>query len=253
MEPGASRTSRVRQTGVAFILAVLKILFYVIIGAVIVIAGIAYFFMTWEPDRTEYPLRGIDVSHHNGEIDWGRVAGDDVAFAYIKATEGQDFSDPAFARNWKASGQAGVPHGAYHYFSYCSSGRDQALQFLSRLPRGETMLPPVLDLEMPTSETCELPGESDVRHEITSFVAEVERMIPGQVVLYVSEDFYTNYLKSAGVNRKLWVRSLWRSPSYARDWLVWQYQARGEVKGIETDVDLNVMAPDTVLSKLLIE
>lgn len=44
-------------------------------------------------------MRGIDVSHHQGDIDWQRVAADDVAFAIIKATEGGDHIDDAFATN----------------------------------------------------------------------------------------------------------------------------------------------------------
>lgn len=68
------------------------------------------------PDREVYPLRGIDISHHNGEVDFSRVASEeaDVAFAYIKATEGTDFIDPAFIRNARLSVASGIPSGAYH-------------------------------------------------------------------------------------------------------------------------------------------
>jgi lysozyme len=63
-------------------------------------AGGAYlFFMSYSPDRGRYPLRGIDVSNHQGAIDWQRVAADDVSFAIIKATEGGDWVDKSFARN----------------------------------------------------------------------------------------------------------------------------------------------------------
>ncbi|RVB51021.1 GH25 family lysozyme, partial [Mesorhizobium sp. M7A.F.Ca.CA.001.06.1.1] len=55
-----------------------------------VAAGGYIYFRAFSPDRDKYPLRGIDVSHHQGRIDWPRVAADDVAFAVIKATEGGD-------------------------------------------------------------------------------------------------------------------------------------------------------------------
>ena len=45
------------------------------------------------PSRTKYPVRGVDVSHYQGEIDWGRLAGEDISFAYIKATEGSSHKD----------------------------------------------------------------------------------------------------------------------------------------------------------------
>ena len=52
------------------------------------------------PSRTKYPIRGVDVSHYQGEIDWSRLAGEDISFAYIKATEGSGHKDEMFDRNW---------------------------------------------------------------------------------------------------------------------------------------------------------
>ena len=53
------------------------------------------------PSRSQDPVRGIDVSHHQGSIDWTQVASAKIAFAFIKATEGRDFVDPLFAVNWR--------------------------------------------------------------------------------------------------------------------------------------------------------
>src|SRR3954469_22613633 len=58
--------------------------------------------------------RGIDVSHHQGTINWDAVAGDGVEFAWMKATEGATFRDASFARNWHQAGAAGLARGAYH-------------------------------------------------------------------------------------------------------------------------------------------
>ena len=57
-----------------FLQAVLRTLFYVAVGGVISIVGAAFFFMNWEPDRNQYTIRGIDISHHQGDIDWAQVA-----------------------------------------------------------------------------------------------------------------------------------------------------------------------------------
>lgn len=92
-------------------------------------------------------MRGIDVSHHQGDIDWQRVAADDVAFAIIKATEGGDHIDDAFATNLSEARAAGLVVGAYHFFTFCRPGADQAKNFLAVVPRGEPMLPPVVDIE----------------------------------------------------------------------------------------------------------
>ena len=64
-----------------------------VIVAVLVGAGGWLYFLNFSPDRSKYPVRGIDVSHHQGSIDWQRVAADDVSFAIIKATEGGDYVD----------------------------------------------------------------------------------------------------------------------------------------------------------------
>lgn len=52
------------------------------------------------PSRNKYPVRGIDVSHHQGKIDWQRVQAEDIHFVFIKATEGSSHKDAEFNRNW---------------------------------------------------------------------------------------------------------------------------------------------------------
>ena len=45
------------------------------------------------PSRTEYPVRGVDLSHYQGEVDWEQLSKEDICFAYIKATEGSRYRD----------------------------------------------------------------------------------------------------------------------------------------------------------------
>jgi lysozyme len=54
----------------------------------------------YRPDLREGESYGVDVSSHQGTIDWDRVAADDIEFAYVKATEGGDLVDARFDRNW---------------------------------------------------------------------------------------------------------------------------------------------------------
>lgn len=229
--------------------AILRTLFYVAVGCVITIGGAAYFFMNWEPDRNKFAVRGIDVSHHQGEIDWRSVAGDDVAFAYMKASEGESFKDGAFARNWAGAGAAGLARGAYHYFNLCKPGAGQAENFLGVLPEDAGMLAPMVDLEMP--QTCEPGPVDEVLKEISDFTARVEQARGRQVIFYAPEEFYLNYLKGQGLNRRLWTRSIWHSPAYGGDWTLWQYHDRGAVKGIAGDVDLNVLGSEQTLDSLM--
>ena len=66
-----------------------------------------------------YAVHGTDVAKYQADIDWKKVARNDISFAFIKATEGGDIVDDYFARNWRAAKAAGVPRGAYHFYYHC--------------------------------------------------------------------------------------------------------------------------------------
>ena len=99
------------------------------------------------PSRSRYPVRGVDVSAHQGEIDWSVLAGQDVQFAYIKATEGSGFTDRMFADNWEGARRSGLRVGAYHFFSFDSGGDTQADRFIGTVPKEKDSLPPAVDVE----------------------------------------------------------------------------------------------------------
>ncbi|MER9652652.1 lysozyme, partial [Mesorhizobium sp. M0152] len=96
-----------------------------VLACVVAAAGLFYF-RTFSPDREKYPVRGIDVSHHQGRIDWRRVAADDVAFAVIKATEGGDHVDDAFSTNLREARGGGGPGGGAEFLSKRPPGRRPA-------------------------------------------------------------------------------------------------------------------------------
>lgn len=184
-------------------------------------------------------MRGIDVSHYQGTIRWRAVAGDDVAFAYIKATEGASGRDPRFARNWRGARQAGIRAGAYHYFIFCRSPRAQARNFLAAAPRAARALPPAVDLEPARSCAHRLAGD-EVRRELNAYLAVVEARQHRRAVLYVTPQFYAAYGDYLP-RRTLWRRSISATAAPSGSWTVWQYRSRGHVTGIRTRVDLNLV------------
>ena len=177
---------------------------------------------------------------HQGEIDWDGVAGDDIGFAYIKATEGRDVSDRRLASNWTAARAAGLEVGAYHYFTPCSDAAAQADHFLETAPSGPDDLPPVVDLE-DLDGACH-PSAVEVRSEVQRFVAEVERRTGRRIVLYVGDDFDARFGLKEELTRYLWERRLFRRPD-VDGWLIWQAHWRARVNGIDGGVDLDVMRP----------
>jgi lysozyme len=209
----------------------------VLLACVIAGSGIVYF-RGFSPDRGRYPVRGIDVSHHQGQIDWRRVAADDVAFAVIKASEGGDYIDSAFAANMRDARAAGLAVGAYHFFTFCRPGAEQASNFLSVVPRDLPLLPPVVDIEF--GGNCpQRPTPEQLNAVLAAFLAPVEAAFGKRAVLYITDeaaDAYSGHI----VARPLWLRSLLLEPG-RDDWVYWQYHDKGRVDGIEGDVDLNVL------------
>lgn len=218
-----------------------RILAFLAIGAVCALAvgiGGYLYFHTFSPDRSAYPLRGIDVSHHQGDIDWGRVAADDVSFVVMKATEGGDHVDRKFAFNLAAARQARLKVGAYHFFTFCRPGADQAANFLRIVPADDDLLPPVVDIEF--GGNCpDRPSPDRFATELKAFLDPVEQAFGKPAIVYVIGDAIDMY-GSVIPERRLWVRSLAYHPGH-EDWIYWQYHNSGSVDGITGPVDLNVL------------
>jgi lysozyme len=180
---------------------------------------------------------GIDVSNHQGTIDWIQVANDDVSFAYIKATEGQDFVDKQFATNWAKSSEAGIPRGAYHFFTLCSSGADQAENFLKVVPTDPKALPPAVDLEF--AGCTKRPDNATVQRELSTFMTTVEDRVGKPLVVYVLPAFEKKYPVEQTLRQDRWQRKLFRRPA-GDSWTMWQASDRARVNGIDAPVDLDV-------------
>ncbi len=88
--------------------------FQLVILNVCILIGIVYwlfdqgFLRLNYPSHARFPIQGVDVSHHQGEIDWQKLKSQNIEFAFIKATEGGDHVDRKFYENWSASKEAGI-------------------------------------------------------------------------------------------------------------------------------------------------
>lgn len=218
---------------------------FVVMAVAVVVLPLFGFVRYYRPSLSEGQRHGVDVSHHQGPIDWALVADDDIAFAYIKATEGGDWVDPRFAENWAGAKAAGLKLGAYHFFTNCRTGKDQAANFLSVVPFTEASLPLALDLEF----VGQCPGQPDpaqFRLEIAAFVAEVEVRTGRPVVLYVLDEFEATFSVRNHFEQPAWTRRIFRRPS-SDDWLIWQHSSMAFVDGISGGVDLNVGKLDALV------
>ena len=119
-----------------------------------------------------YAVHGIDVSHHNGWIDWETVGASGIDFAFVKATEGATLVDRRFVEN-PENAVPHVPIGAYHYYSACHDGAKQAAHFLSVVPEPGA-LPSVLDVE-PDGRCNRGERLEGIDREVTVWLDLVER------------------------------------------------------------------------------
>ena len=192
----------------------------------------------WRPPLGDGETYGIDVSAHQGRIDWAAVASDRISFAYIKATEGGDFVDRRYSANWAGAGEAGLRRGAYHFFTLCRPGEEQARNFLETAPPIRGALPPAVDLEL--AGNCRArPSPLAITLELNRFLAAVERAWGTEVVLYVGNDYEARYPIRETTSRPVWYRRFLLRPPLG-NWAIWQLHGYSQVTGIAGGADLNV-------------
>ena len=196
-----------------------------------------------KPTPRTRPVRGVDVSHHQGQVDWQRVRRDRIGFAYLKATEGSGFTDPLFQAGARAARSAGLRVGGYHYFSLCSPGAPQAEHFASVLDTAPARsMPPAVDLEL-LGNCADPPPRPELLGQVRAFIDEVEQRTGQQVVVYAYPEFEARYRFAGALDRRQWVRRIGNRPP-TRDWFIWQKDDQAVIDGISGPADLNVMAAD---------
>ena len=190
-------------------------------------------------DRYRFPIAGIDVSKHNGDIDFKRVRDDDYQFVFIKASEGKTYRDDAFDRNYKGAREAGLLVGAYHFFRKNRTGKEQADNFLSAINGKKMDLPLVIDLEDDWGN-----GATISRQTAIERVMEMIGILNDkgyQVMIYTNLDGYEKYYKNMMVDCDLWLCSF-TGPDLLPHLphCIQQFSHEGSVDGVDGKVDLNV-------------
>ncbi len=225
----------------------------ILITAAIVLAlGICAFLSIWNgwillnnPSKEDYPVRGVDVSSYQGEIDWQVLAKQDIAFAFIKATEGSAHTDPRFAYNLEQAAKTQLRIGAYHFFSYDSSGKTQAEHFIATVPQMDGMLPPVVDLEFYGDYARNPPDAQAVCAQLDVMLSMLQEHYGMKPVIYATEKSYELYLAGRYDDCDIWIRNVISEPSLSdgRSWTFWQYTNRETLDGYtgeERFIDVNV-------------
>jgi len=192
-----------------------------------------------------YPVKGVDVSSYQGEIEWAQIQEQGIKFAFIKATEGSTFVDKYFEKNWKNAESTTLRIGAYHFFSYDSEGKTQAQNFIKTVPISKQELPPVIDVEFYGDKEKNPPNRSQVEKELHTMVKMLEEYYGKRVILYTTRKAYDLYIKNSFEHCDIWIRDVFTKPSLSdkRKWTFWQYTDREKLYGYsgeEKFIDVNV-------------
>ena len=189
--------------------------------------------------------RGIDVSKYQGEVDWERVAGEGIQFAFARAVEDKfpaDGADHTFADNFEGMRAAGILRGAYHFFRPRRDAAAQAKLFVSivgGLKPGD--LPPVIDFEHDGSskELNLLPVSPKVIVEgMARWIDIVEDALNRRVIIYTSAEYW---ILAAGNSKRfrdhpLWIAH-WKAdrpmvPTAFDSFIIHQYDVELTVPGV---------------------
>lgn len=204
-----------------------------------------------------YPVRGVDVSHYQGEIDWQQFKEQGIDFAFIKATEGSGYVDGKYRENWENARAAELYIGAYHFFSFDSPPASQAENFISAAGDLNGALPPVVDIEYYGDKRENPPEKQEVVSRLCELLDALETEYGVKPIIYTTYPVYNRYIRNEFQEYPLWIRNVYCPPvDIGRQWTFWQYSDTGELQGTageEKYVDLNVFLKDREeLEKLLI-
>ncbi|GAA4610829.1 lysozyme [Saccharopolyspora hordei] len=176
---------------------------------------------------------GMDVSSHQGNVDWQSWWNQGMKFAYVKATEGTGYTNPYFAQQYNGSYDVGMIRGAYHFaLPDRSSGAAQANYFVDNgggwSKDGKT-LPGALDMEYnPYGDTCYGKSKSQMTAWIKDFSDTYHSRTGRWPVIYTSTSWWNQCVDGDfSSTNPLWVAryadSVGQLPHNWSVWTIWQY------------------------------
>ena len=177
-------------------------------------------------------IKGCDLSHFNGNVDFSELIKDEINFDYLKATEGTFNIDQTFIANAKKAMTLGLPVGAYHFFRPGLDGTEQARHFLGTIASTHLSLPPVLDWE-----TSDGMRTSIQKLRARSFLDNVKAITGKMPLIYGSPSFLADLgLDDSYLSSKLWTANYGvHQPKIPRPWSNWTFWQYTDTNGMDLD------------------
>ncbi|GGU93299.1 hydrolase [Streptomyces albospinus] len=188
-------------------------------------------------------VAGVDVSSHNGRVNWRRLRRHGVRFAYVKATEGTSYTNPYFSQQYHGSYHADMIHGAYHFALPDHSGGATQARFFAHhgggWSRDGRTLPGALDMEYnPYGATCYGKSHAGMVNWIGDFVRAYRAETGRDAVIYTSNNWWkrcTGNSARFGRTNPLWIPhyggGVGTLPGSWRFHSIWQHTSSGHTVG----------------------
>lgn len=194
--------------------------------------------------RQASDVKGIDVSHWQGSIDWKKVAADGVKYVFIKATDGASKIDLKLSSNATGAAAAGLKVGFYHFARPdLNAPETEAANFFRNVKQYKTDFPLALDVE--GEEMAQKVGAAALTAWCVKFLQALEKLSGGPVMIYTGASFAKSYLGAALAKWPLWIANYGAETPMANStwstWAAFQYSDKGSVAGIAGNVDMNAM------------
>lgn len=192
-------------------------------------------------ERHKEKVFGIDVSHYQDKIDWETLKNNNdefpLGFVFVRATAGKKKLDSEYANNWKGAKAHGYLRGAYHYYRPDENSVKQADNFIKHVKLSKGDLPPVLDIEkIPNKQSLD-----SLQAGLKRWLTKVEKHYGMKPIIYSGESFYTDFLKKEFKGYDLWIANYsFFEDEIRKEWLIWQFTDKGELKGIKGMVDVDI-------------
>ena len=194
-------------------------------------------------------VHGIDVSHYQNDVFWQSIGDEtNMAYVYLKATEGTDNVDSHFVHNINLAHQYGLKVGSYHFFRPKLDLRQQVENFREWCCPSEQDLIPMLDVEttggLSTKAFCD---------SLTKMLNIMEDVFHQKPLVYTYRNFYNQHMMGQVDDYQLMIATYADEQPVlndGRDYIIWQYTCKGRLSGVKGEVDKSRIMGDHTLSEL---
>lgn len=191
---------------------------------------------------------GIDVSKWQGDVDWDKVKASGVEFVIIRAgyrgsQTGALVEDPYFLKNIRGASKAGLKVGVYFFTQAVNEVEavEEASMVLALCEGYDLEYPVIIDSEGAGGEGRADSLDAETRTKVCAAFCETIKNAGYEAGVYASRSWFNSNLDVKELDKyRIWLAEYRSTPLYSGYYDMWQYTSKGQIDGIEGNVDLNI-------------